>query len=409
LRWLAGRREAREAWDAFEAVPGVPLGQACARSRSWADVRWWLLDLARECGAQTPEDRPPLHANRVWILDDGGAKLVDDPAVDRNGGSPSPGSCAVLLLDVVRSARGSSAPSWPLRAQRFVDRLQAHPVPSHAAIVRDLESLTRQRAVLTRGWRAAHILGLLAVPLLVVGLNAVLRANSAAAYQRLPREVREVAALLGEVKLADQELSDLSSADLEAIEIALASRYRHVLTDPRLFTTDHEFLGRQMRTQIERVLRRQPTEAEAQQVSEHALVQTIVRDPTYATSGVRASRLYGAAALVMLARSLTIVVLFAIVTAVLFRGGLMRAMGLELVAANGQPASRLRVLTRALIAWSPIVVLTAITPQVHRIESATLFATVSGLLMLLAGAIAAILRPERGIQDQLAGTWIVPH
>jgi hypothetical protein len=252
-------------------------------------------------------------------------------------------------------------------------------------------------------------LGLLAVPLLVVGLNAVLRANSAAAYQRLPPEVREVAALLGEVKLADQELSDLSSADLEAIEIALASRYRHVLTDPSLFTTDHEFLGRQMRTQIERVLRRQPTEAEAQRASEHALVQTIVRDPTYATSGVRASRLYGAAALVMLARSLMIVVLFAIVTAVLFRGGLMRAMGLELVAANGQPASRLRVLARALIAWSPIVVLTAITPQVHRIESATLFATVSGLLMLLAGAIAAILRPERGIQDQLARTWIVPH
>jgi hypothetical protein len=31
------------------------------------------------------------------------------------------------------------------------------------------------------------------------------------------------------------------------------------------------------------------------------------------------------------------------------------------------------------------------------------------LLLLLAGAILAIVTPSRGIQDRLAGTWIVPH
>jgi hypothetical protein len=31
------------------------------------------------------------------------------------------------------------------------------------------------------------------------------------------------------------------------------------------------------------------------------------------------------------------------------------------------------------------------------------------LLLLFAGAVIAIISPERGIQDRLAGTWIVPR
>jgi hypothetical protein len=96
-------------------------------------------------------------ADRVWILHGGGAKLVDDPAEDRaeRAALRPPGSCATLLLDIVRTARGSSTRPWPLTAQRFIDRLRANPPPSHDAIIDELESLTRQRAVLTRGWRAA--------------------------------------------------------------------------------------------------------------------------------------------------------------------------------------------------------------------------------------------------------------
>src|SRR5687768_739500 len=67
LRWLAGRREAHEAWDAFEAVPGVPLLSACPQPHAWEDVRWWLVDLTRECAAERGDDGPPLRADRVWI------------------------------------------------------------------------------------------------------------------------------------------------------------------------------------------------------------------------------------------------------------------------------------------------------------------------------------------------------
>jgi uncharacterized RDD family membrane protein YckC len=407
LRWLAGCREPPEGWDAFEAVPGVSLQQACACARPWVDVRWWLLDLARECAAQTPEDRPPLRADRVWILDAGGAKLVDDPTVDRaERAAPRPrGSGATLLLDVVRTARGSSVDPWPIRAHRFVDRLPAVPPPSDAAIVAELESLTRQRAVLTRRWRAAHILGLAAVPLLTVGINAVLRISATAAQQHLPHDVRVVSFLLDEHRLTEQGFTDLSSRDLEAIEGALASRYRHVLTDPRLFS-EYEFAFRYMRSRIQRVLSRQPTEAEGRRASEHSFVQMMMKDPASAKSGRRALRLAGKAAIVMFGRTLSFVALFAVVAALVFRGGLIRAMGLELVTANGRPASRVRVLARTVIAWAPIIVLMVVRPEPSPIEFAI---WIPVLLVLLAGAIAAIRRPERGIQDRLVGTWIVPR
>ena len=35
LRWLAGRRDERQAWDAFESVDGVPLERAILQSPYW--------------------------------------------------------------------------------------------------------------------------------------------------------------------------------------------------------------------------------------------------------------------------------------------------------------------------------------------------------------------------------------
>jgi tRNA A-37 threonylcarbamoyl transferase component Bud32 len=418
LRWLAGRREPRAAWDAFEAVPGLPLEQACVRTRPWAEVLSWLLDLARECAAQTPEDRPRLAADRVWILDGGGAKLVDDPTADlaANAALSPPSSCATLLLDVVRTARGSPIQPWPLSALRFIDHLRTDPPPSHAAVVGELESLARRRAVLTRGWRAAHTLPLAAVLLLTVGLTglrAVENFTVAAAREPLPPDLRVVAYLLdehsdGELGL-DRGIGDLSPLDMDAIEVVLASRYRHVLTDPRLLTMAVEFNSefRSGRSRIQWVLRREPTDAEARRAIERPYVQTTLRDQPYVKSGLRAVRLAGEFAILGVVRTLVFVVFLSLVTAVVFRGGLMRAVGLELVIDNGRPASRLRVLARTVIVWAPIIVTLVIVRMTPSVTGVAIW--VPALLVLLAGAIVTILRPERGIQDRLAGTWIVPR
>jgi hypothetical protein len=413
LRWLAGRREPHEGWDVFEAVPGVPLEQACARPPAWADARWWLLDLARECAAQGPDGRPPLRADRVWVLESGGAKLIDDPSMDYAEGDTSHRrfSCAPLLIDVVHAARGSSAPPWPLGAHRFVQRLGAEAPLGDAAIVNALESLTRQRAVLTRRWRALWMMAVAVVPVVFSGSTVLMTGYMAAQIQRIPPDVLVAVEGLGQLRRAERGRIALSSQDREVIEVALATRYRHVLTDRRLFGPEYLYVGLSLQERIERVLRRKPTEAESRRATEHPVVQAIVKE---ASKNMDPPRLPVLAILVLVACFL-VEALFALAAGVAFRGGLLRILGLELVTANGQPASRLRVLVRTAFAWAPVLVLAPVS-----MTKAAVLVTTSGpielivamgaaLLAILAGAIVTLVHPARGIQDWLAGTWVVPR
>ena len=99
--------------------------------------------------------------------------------------------------------------------------------------------------------------------------------------------------------------------------------------------------------------------------------------------------------------------LMALVVGVFVPGGLLRVAGLEVVTARGEPAGRLRVLARALLTWSPILLSPWVNPGLARIlppvaESPWWLVVMSG------GAIAIALSPGRAMQDRLLGTWIVP-
>ena len=305
LRWIAGRRTEQEAWDVFEAVPGMPLDRALAERRSWEDVRGWLLDLAQECDAGSNADQAPRRRDRVWVLDGGGAKLVDDPALDAPGRTSADDvPVAAFLLDVVRAARrslperrghSSKAPPWPLRVHRFLDMLSAEPTLTPAAIIPNLEALVRHPPAVTRGWRAMSVGVALLLP--VVWVPPIF------------------------------------------IQI--------------LYTT----------TLIEQDLRSD---------------------------------------IMTLLFVLTQVAIFAHVNALVFRGGVIRVLGLELVTADGKQASRFRVLVRTAATWVPLMIVAPPSSPAH-------WLTYPCLLMLFAGAVVAILSPERGIQDRLAGTWIVPR
>ena len=102
--------------------------------------------------------------------------------------------------------------------------------------------------------------------------------------------------------------------------------------------------------------------------------------------------------------SLLYVAYCALVNALVFRGGMIRLLGLEFVTADGRRASRLRVLSRTAAAWAPVLIVAAAATS-----SGASWFSYPCLLLLLAGAVIAILSPERGIQDRLAGTWIVPR
>ena len=136
---------------------------------------------------------------------------------------------------------------------------------------------------------------------------------------------------------------------------------------------------------------------------------------------------------------LIVTMLAGLLSAALIRGGLLlRLLGIAIVTEEGVDAAGWRVFVRALIAWSPVVAVVPVLPFAVPVfpfldtgpsaTSATVTASAPAgtavdpvlvnpaLLVLVVliglwvvGAIWAALHPDRGIQDRIAGTWLVPR
>jgi hypothetical protein len=412
LRWLGGRRVEGDAWDAYESVDGASVLDAPPNAGRWADVRWCLLDVARECAAMTPADRAPRDPQRIWVLASGVAKWLDDPVAD----AIVPDSVATdrqLLAAIARhtvasavDGRSSDRQPLPLGARRFLDRLDTVVSENVADVVRELEILTRQRAVLRRSWRLlpTAILALaLALPL---ALEAMHQMSAREISHRVPLDQRVAAAALSELFLANHRWLSMSSDDRTSLEVALATRYREVLSDGRLFapqTTASLRLGEAHRAIALDVLRRHPPTALDRQEPVAPRVAMIIRRvsvdsglPWYQAIHVRTIGVYVGFAIV------------ALIVGVVVRGGLLRIIGLEIVTSRGQPAGRFRVLVRAALMWSPILLVPWVSPVIGR-TLPHLAATPWWLLGMIGGAIAIAITPARGVQDRMAGTWVVPR
>ena len=106
--------------------------------------------------------------------------------------------------------------------------------------------------------------------------------------------------------------------------------------------------------------------------------------------------------------------------AFVLRGGiLMRALGIAVVTRTGQEVSRRRALGRALAAWVPLIALVVFVIQTgvlfnrlspDRPSQLMVLSVVAPLATLfLGGAMWTALHPERGLQDRIASTWLVPR
>lgn len=182
LRWLAGQRGTDQNWDAFEGVGGQAFLNRVQTPQPWAQVRFWIHDLACELVAAEQDGSLPktLTLDRLWLTDQGRIKLVDVPVCqppEAKGASSSIHSqpAMALLYDVARVALAGVQTHYqrtvdlplplPIHAHRFLATLSDSDCQPQQ-VIQTLRPLLSLPVHITRRKRALVTLTSTVIPLL---------------------------------------------------------------------------------------------------------------------------------------------------------------------------------------------------------------------------------------------------
>lgn len=426
LRWLAGRRMPEENWDAFEGVTGQPLVKLTQTRQLWKDVRYWLYDLASEMSAAEKDGTlpPVLALDRVWITGDGRAKLLDFavPGVEEHRQQPAtvemPGKTPVsanqFLAQVATCALvGESAARQqdsnkvkvplPLHARAFVENLPK--LPDADAVKSALKPLLSRLAVVSRGRRAAVVAVCAAVPL----LTAIFFIFAASMMHHLNQQnpgLMELSQLLNVRSSMGHFGQSVRVPDDKSFAIFIANHYRPLITNSTAWNSPMvlAMIKGDSRRFAEQSVAAYPAPTEKEIAEAEAAVKPVAQSTEFFDYSKRP----GFVALVASVGLIFYVGLPAILAAILFRGGLiLLAANMTFVRRDGKRASRLRVLVRALAAWSPIGLTILVCIPIafaHPILGQVIAYSIVGGL-----AVVSIALPGRSLPDRLAGTWPVPR
>ena len=429
LRWITGRRSPTENWDAYEAATGNSLVNLAAQAHPWSEVRYWLLDLATELEAALKDGTQPtaLSLDRVWITSDGRAKLLDFPAP----GIEAPAAAALAGLEaasgtesettrflsqvanavlpgpnrvLVPKPSSQQVPPMPLHARTFLSRLPA--LPGADAIVTALKPLLSYPATVSRARRAALILACAVFPI-VAGLGFSVAGRMMSGWQKQQPEIAVMEHLLQQRSLAqlpwvgDQE----KGPDDRLLAIYLAHNYRGTMTNPASWSSIYATvtIAGEDRRFAEDSLQQHPNPTEEEIKAATAAIEPFLPKPD-------SLDLFTMPFFPLIVAGACLVVYVggpALIAALLFRGGLLlRLLGLAVVRRDGERASRMRVLWRGLIAWSPFLAMpflaAALSPAVGAGWTTVM---VVGFLTACVGLSLSL--PHRSLQDRLAGTCLV--
>ena len=439
LRWLGERRTATERWDAYEALDGEPLLTLLERPRTWGVVRRWVADLAQEIGAGlSDKSLSRVALDRVWITSEGRVKLLDFQ-VPGAPGDPSRLAWAEEPAQTFLSRFATSAltgdpretstvlrrrlrHTLPLSATELFDALDRHRVDSWSNIVRRTTALANGPERVER-WRRATSLALaVAIPLGLVTVSGFAVAVATPAVMRaITPEVQELSSLLiglSGLDSRDREppsrRSGEAAIDRAALETYIAGRFGPMVTDPRFWAAPVTvaFLGRHRRL-IDRIVTEHPRVSADELAAATATLGPFLKQQARLRELSRQTGpLTTVLRMVPILFALTAMV--ALLSAWLFRGGLLlRALNIVVVTTNGEPVSRLRALWRGLGAWGVFIVplmILMLAPWLGRyLGPADVGLVVAECAFGLAGAAWAVVCPERGVQDRIAGTYLVPR
>jgi len=183
VRWLGGKREASECWDAYEAVDGAPIDDVVTRRQPWSRVRHWIDDLAREIAAGLQDGSlPALQPESVWIGRDDRARVVEwrrtDGALSRIAGEAADWPSAQRLLygvaiaallgvPVREAANRPPATPLPLKARALLLSLRDGKFASAETLLEAVSAALGAPAALSRARRGGQIAVSAAFPLVM--------------------------------------------------------------------------------------------------------------------------------------------------------------------------------------------------------------------------------------------------
>ena len=434
LRWLAGRRDGQDCWDAYEAVEGTPFPTLAGTPQPWSQVRHWLSDLVREIASASEEGPlPRLIPDRIWIGTDGHARILEWPAPGQPGEDPveEPVSdlagaqkflCAVAtaaLTGATFEEAKSKAPETPLplRARAFLLSLRDAEFASPAALLDGLKDVAETPAAVLKSRRATQLAacGLFPFGVTVIALGSILIIGNTKAADRT---LFNLEALLDDLEKTEKSLAKKPDTAVQQkhddIEIYLAEHMAAVIRNPATWESTTPKVGaRGGRERARAALERHPARTPEEVRRAEATAAPILESQSKGLEKLANTRVLTGIVIATLGGTFIFVAFMAGVGALVTGSGFtFRPFGAALVNRRGKRISRVRALWRAGITWSTMIALAFILkngPDVTDGSNLMVAVDLALVAIVVAGAVWAAQHPARGIQDRLAGTWVVPR
>lgn len=431
LRWLGGKRETGQSWDAFEAAPGAAFRDVISQPCHWESVRYWLMDLSEELAASKKDCSVPsdLSLDRIWITSDNRAKLLDFPApgAPRQNGrlesklnEPVPDDAPRLLWTVAASAlsgklldddaarKTNISASLPLHASDFLDNLKRLPPIEATAIA--LRDTAKKRVRVTHTRRFALVLACIFFPLLTALIPLVLFQFTRQWQESMPN-ISSIHALMfryADVPFMTTSRPEMTPALREAIEVVIASKYAGDIKNPQIWNTFYaqSTLPQWERDAAEKIIATcQPATGEKLEQAEAEVQKYLQKHPPKDIGRQLNPPFFFLSTFIT---TLLVYVAFpALLAALMFRGGLLLAFfGLVVVDRTGRPAARWRVVWRTVAVWSiaPTLLFLVIAGAPMLGYSV---ASIGAIIAYAGICIVSVLLPQRGLADRIAGTELV--